>query len=663
MRFTRLELKNFRPYFASVSIDLPSSDDKNVILIHGHNGAGKTSLHTAIQWAFYGEHGRRDLFEHANTAARQAEDFEMAVSVSFTHDNHSYVLTRSVRSEKPAVLSPDHLPKSTLSLYRDGQLLSGGEQQYVQDRVEMIVPRDASQFFFFDGEHISRYSANGQSDGTRSAIEQVLGLSAAKQALRDIEKLADETRRDWNRALRNSKTHTELADNHDALKADLAQTSDDLRGAYERVREMQAQRASHEAALEELRDVQVLAAERRGVAEQLTSLRGQLKLVADELQVESRGLYMRILEKRLRAALDAGNKEYEQARARETDSQVVHAVSQFLRSQLDLGVCLCGESLEGHRHATFSEAIKSVAPAVDNVDAESDQSGVRNLAARLAVLRSAYESAERSATRFEDFQVRKSDLDIQVVALERKVVEFDNRIRSIDEQGVNDLRDLIDDLGREIGHAHRDIANFERDLQQKQSSLAETERQIRRLSAASETSAAFGRQVDLLDRTQKALDEFLVRAALARREQMEEKMNGFFKGITNKEAGYQGMFLRDDFTFGISAADGSQPNMDQIAAGEKQVVAFAFILGLNQYARSMAPLMIDTPMSRLDQEHRRNLAKTIVDMPQQVFMFVTDTDLGFGVQDIIEGSVAAEFRITQDPKALTSAIAAEGEKL
>jgi DNA sulfur modification protein DndD len=143
---------------------------------------------------------------------------------------------------------------------------------------------------------------------------------------------------------------------------------------------------------------------------------------------------------------------------------------------------------------------------------------------------------------------------------------------------------------------------------------------------------------------------------------MEEKMNGFFKGVTNKEAGYDGMFLRDDFTFGIAAADGSRPNMDQISAGEKQVVAFSFILGLNQYARAKAPLMIDTPMSRLDQEHRRNLAETIARMPQQVFMFVTDTDLGFGVDEIVADSVAAEFRIVQDPRALTSTITPEGRQ-
>lgn len=656
MRLDRLEIRNFRPYRGEVAIELPERGGGELFLIHGHNGAGKTSLHMAIQWALYGEGGRRELYEHANTSARRQPSFRMAVSLTFRHDGHSYNLTREAAANRDAVEKPDHLDRSILTLYRDGQPLSSGEQQVAQERVEGIVPRDASQFFFFDGEHIGRYSSSEHTDDTRQAIELVLGLRAAQNARKDSASLRDEIRRKRNAALARSKDHSELVDTQQDLQSEVDRRQADLERDLAAVAELEQRRAEHRTELEGLGEVQAIAQSRDELADQVDEVRADRDRVIDELQKESRDLYMRVLHPRLSDALEDCQVAYERARESETARMVDGAVRVYLEQLRDRGICLCGEPLQGsHLVALETEIGRATEDRSDPADDDAGRQ-VAVLAAKLETLRSAHMAASTAAGRFEELKVHKVDLDDRLSGMETRLAEYDNQIRSIDVESVNALRELVEKLDRDISMGHRENAASEEQLRTKRAELAELDKKISKLGSADVTVQAMGRQLELLERTERAFDEYLLRSARARREQIEHESNSFFRRITNKEAAYDSMFIADDFTFGLRAADGTSPNMDQIAAGEKQVVAFSFIMGLNQYARAHAPLMIDTPMGRLDTVHRRNLATALAQLPQQVFLFVTDTDLGFGVGEIFDEHLDAEYEIEHDQRTLSSRI-------
>lgn len=657
MRLDRLDIHNFRPYLGDVTIELPERGGGELFLIHGHNGAGKTSLHMAIQWALYGEAGRRELYEHANTTARREPSFRISVSLTFRHDDHTYSLTREAVANREAVEKPDHLDRSVLTLYRDGQPLSSGEQQVAQERVDGIVPRDASQFFFFDGEDIGRYSSSEHTDETRQAIELVLGLRAAQNARKDTASLRDEIRRKRNAALNRSKDHTELVEEQERLQSEVDKRQADLDQEMASVRELEDRRSEHRAELESLGEVQAITHRRDELAARVDAERSRLAQVIDQLQRESRDLYMRVLHPKLSEALETCKLEYERARQSDTARMVHGAVRSYLERVRDRGTCLCGEPLEGEHlvalEAEIASAESTDASAVTDDDADQEVPG---LASKLEMLRSAHSAASSAAGRFEELKIEKVDLDDRLSGMETRLAEYDNQIRSIDVESVNALRELVDKLDRDISMGLRENAAAEEQLHAKRGELAELDKKISRLGSADVTVQAMGRQLELLERTELAFDEYLLRSARARREQIEDESNSFFRRITNKEAGYDSMFIADDFTFGLRAADGTSPNMDQISAGEKQVVAFSFIMGLNQYARAHAPLMIDTPMGRLDTVHRRNLATALAKLPQQVFLFVTDTDLGFGVGEIFDEHLDAEYDIVHDQKTLSSRI-------
>jgi DNA sulfur modification protein DndD len=654
MRLTQLELNNFRPYYGRVTLDFPDVRAGELFLVHGKNGFGKTSMFSAVQWALYGEGTRRELYDHANNRAKGEAEFEMSVSLAFTHDDREYRLTRTAKANRDAVEAPEHLTRSSLTLYRDGAPLPGGEHEVAQERIETIIPRDASQFFFFDGEKIGKYSSSEHTDDTRSAIELVLGLRAVQNARTDASNLKSQVRRTRNAAMKKNEEQANLISKQELLEQEIEGLQRAFVEAEKALDELDTKRQGYRSQLEELSEVQELARERQRLEQDAASVKEERDAVIETLKKESRGLYLRVLAPLVIQAHDQCAAEYEALRERETTRRLDEAVSTFLEKLASEEVCVCGQPLGEHERSTILSHARS--QVVEVVAEMTSAETVTEVASRLELLRRARLTAERAAQRFEEFAVKKIDMDEKLSGLESRVASLTSQMNSVDADSVNSLRDLLERAESEYQLTQKERLALDVQIEHKKSEADSLDKQIRKLGGATGTAAALEAQIDLLEKTERAFDAFLLRAAKARRTQIEEQANHFFKQITNKATGYDSMFIADDFTFGINAADGTRPNMDQISEGEKQVVAFSFIMGLNRYTRSSAPLIIDTPMGRLDEEHRPNLASAIAALEQQVFLFVTETDLAFGVEPILREAVEKDFAIVHDQSTLSSTI-------
>ena len=654
MRLTQLELNNFRPYYGRVTLDFPDERSGELFLVHGKNGFGKTSMFSAVQWALYGEGTRRELYDHANNRAKRETEFEMSVSLAFAHDGREYRLTRSAKANRESVEAPEHLARSTLSLYRDGSPLPGGENEVAQERIDTIIPRDASQFFFFDGEKIGKYSSSEHTEDTRSAIELVLGLRAVQNARADASNLKSQLRRTRNQAMKKNEEQAELIEKQEHLEQEIEGYQKAGIEAAKRLEDFETKRQAYRAELEELSEVQELAKKRQLLEQEASLAREEREGVIETLKKESRGLYLRVLASHVVHVHDQCAAEYESLRERETARRLDEAVGDFLERLATQEVCVCGQPLSEHERSAILAQAR--AEATDVAVEAGGAEAVTEVASRLEMLRRARVTAERAAQRFEEFAVKKIDMDEKLSGLESRIVSLTSKMNSVDAESVNSLRDLLERAESEYQLTQKERIALEVQVEHKKGEADSLDRQIRKLGGATGTAAALEAQIDLLEKAERAFEAFLLRAAKARRTQIEEQANHFFKQITNKAVGYDSMFISDDFTFGINASDGTRPNMDQISEGEKQVVAFSFIMGLNRYTRSSAPLIIDTPMGRLDEDHRPNLASAIIALDQQVFLFVTETDLAFGVEPILREAVEKDFAIVHDQATLTSTI-------
>ena len=164
MELKRVELYNFSSYAGKSTFDFSTSKDKNIILIGGNNGAGKTSLFTAIKLALYGPLCFRYQGKNAQYSARIKELM-----------NHDAFMGTDVKTYvEIEVTLPLHQNYSTYTIHREwnysGQkvheiywvsdkagVLSPRDRDYFQNYLFTVIPPNMFEFFFFDGEEISDF--------------------------------------------------------------------------------------------------------------------------------------------------------------------------------------------------------------------------------------------------------------------------------------------------------------------------------------------------------------------------------------------------------------------------------------------------------------------------------------------------------------------------
>jgi len=172
MRLLQLKLTNFRP-FESVDLDLNAD---GLIGIRGLNGAGKSSLLAAIDWAIYGQRGSGGLTPR-RTGATAGERCE--VELEFSYDGHHYQV---IRNEKKAHLRVDGEPVA--------QTLSATTNELVE---RLGITRESfTSTFYARQREIEALKPDADEGKRRRQLEDLLGLTR----LRDACKLARQEARE-----------------------------------------------------------------------------------------------------------------------------------------------------------------------------------------------------------------------------------------------------------------------------------------------------------------------------------------------------------------------------------------------------------------------------------------------------------------------------------
>ena len=106
-------------------------------------------------------------------------------------------------------------------------------------------------------------------------------------------------------------------------------------------------------------------------------------------------------------------------------------------------------------------------------------------------------------------------------------------------------------------------------------------------------------------------------------------------------------------TFRISLYDpqGLPLPKHRLSAGEKQLLAIAFLWGLARVSGRNLPIAIDTPLGRLDSSHRNNLVERYFpSASHQVILLSTDTEIGKKEVQLLreQEAIAREYLLQYD---------------
>lgn len=641
MKLTRVVIENFGPYFGTHDIDLSVTDTARVVVIHGENLHGKTSLLNAIRWCLYQTSRDRrnepiELSELVNYHAADAGEWFAGVEIRFTHDNTEYELKRQMQSTREPLGDSDFTIIKSLRV--GGHFVA---EQQVEDHIARVLHNDISDFFLFDGEMLSRYE-DLLADDRRSAtiikrsIEQILGLPALQLIQTDLRDAQHRASRAQTRALESAKRDATLARKAESLREQAEAITADLKELNEELSKEEDEKEGLRKARQQFSDVEA-------EAQELTRLEGEIaELTAkrSEHQREGRDILSRAwwvaMTKQAAERLSAVEDQLSELTSSYASAQVEASQHAQLTDALHAGVCpTCGADLTDERRAAIEASVRATTPQPDSV----------GLALKVADLGQAMRQLRAVADSGPSDRLRKAEAEYEILGLEirrkeRRMEIIRENLRDNEAPAISSLEHDYDLVIQRIQNIQNNIEDQEANREQVEKEVQQTEARVRNLPGAdpkiNAEAGALGAFHAIID---EAIDIF--RSKL--RGQVESEATAIFRSLIAAADLDQ---LRINEQFGLTILNNAGREITTRSAGAEQIVALSLIGALNHCAVREGPVVMDTPFGRLDRSHRKSVLGYLPNLGAQVILLVQsgeferERDLVF-----LENNIAREYRL------------------
>lgn len=616
MRLDALEVTDFGPYRGTQHFRF--SAQHGVELLWGENGRGKTSFLNAARWALFGVVlGRASSKIDLNTVGNRGDADSGTVkpfkaTLTFSHDGHTYKLTRAYREESRSAGTPSF--KETVSLVKDGDVLGPDER----DReLAQLLPEQIARFFLFDAELLQEYEqlltpGSDAGEKLKASIERVLGLPVLTQARDDVAAQLVLARTAQAKAAQKDKTTQTLGN-------DLQLASDEAENARTNVSVLAVQLEELQNDVNELeKDLtssnrfRGLLATRNAKREEVERLEARSKERIDDLEAAAGDVWRAVL-----APIVARELAKIEAQADTVNQRLVTALAaRQVAAAAATGVCpTCQQSLDAeaaaklHQHADTTEDLDSV------------QLELTGLRARRDALRKMRSDGDRIARLEEDANQARVDLSDARGQLRDLEAQMDEAPAGTAEV----IGTLIDTLGQKnvsLANTRTRLKESREDLQRKEQAVASLSEKLRRLGTAS--TGAEDRRVKLLAELQAllvtAVSEFRDRL----RDRVEEEASQVFRALS-AEKDYARLRINDNYGLTILYQDGTE--VLNRSSGYEHVVALSLIAALQRCSPMSGPIITDSPFGRLDATHKRHVLQALPEITDQVLLLVHDDEL------------------------------------
>ena len=640
LQIKKIHLKNWKCYENQV-IEFDLNTDKNIWVIWGLNGYGKTSILQAVLWCLYGNEivlPKKLIQAEINTQEESEEkqgyfyfpnvktnpELELSVSLTLQNGNRSYVISRVAKRVKRGNTFYAEVSEASFNL-------NGKTQIDSRERIDLLLPRSCREFFFFDGEKIKEYSNVTQTEETRKAIESILGIPEIVNLKKDAENVVKKFEEKIRQANVNNRKLKDIDSKLFTLTHEIAVKTDRLQTAIEeysegiKILDDVRERASQVAELRgKLKEIQELNNKQERLVEQIRQINKNI----DEVLQLAPVYMMRKFVKEM--AEDLQTKTL-------TNNRISISVNQ-LRDLLRADICVCGNCI-GEKESNFiSQRLKDI-----------EEAGI------VTEENSRIDSLRIDLNRISNCKVDNLDqLLLERDRLEDDIEEIKQVIVTLKRETKGESERDADEIWRKIGQQEQSVRETEytiERLRKEIESLEQQQNELRRqrgelLNSDRETSM-LNKQFQLAQRLHKAAEELIDWYTENCQHTIENQASWLHNLVTNKPDEYNGVVLRNGYNLRIKQTNGTIVHPESLSEGEQEALVFVFIAGLNLASGKAAPLMMDTPFANLDGIHQENIVKSLPQIPSQVILLATDRDLPDRLLNQIKPSIAQIHKISR----------------
>jgi DNA sulfur modification protein DndD len=671
MIIEQITLENFRSYYGTQSLRLDKglSEGRNVVAIGGLNGAGKTSFMDAITFGLLGQNDAFAFVKKKNRKGNEKKSIERelngllnreafgegtreaAVTLHISGDDGKrFAVKRTWLFDSRGSFRNEELIVTTAK----GEDLTAGAatveelNERFTDFLKGHLPPQVAGFFFFDGEEIQRVATDEPEAEVKLGVERLLGFYLLDALGGDMGELQERYRSE---SRKRSKQELDL----DGLRVDEKRLQNEQREAEE-------EKQDHESRVDELRErsrklVEELRAVVGGSGRDPREVQDELEEVSGAIQDAKRELEATIeqrimpglagpLVRKLAEQLDAEDRRttWEEGKLRVEPKREL-LISRIFGPEAPVPsprliveqVSFLTERVRGEWDQLFNPPPAGIAEKLRHRQL-SEEERKQARAKCVEVLRSGSPDLSRALASLDALHRRASDLRAQMEGM-----------------GDSELAaKLVADKGkvdRELGEAEAKWEERKRLLESITNQLKEIKKQVRQRDDELREAGESATKEDFVRRVKRVLEDYKEALRPRKRDEVADYLGKMYRLLARKEDVVDRIDL-DEVTFAPRLLDrrGKPLSLDSQSAGEREIYALSLLWALGRASQRAVPVVIDTPLARLDSAHRENIVKRY--LPQagrQVIVLSTDTEIDRKYLDMIESHIATTFRLEFDP--------------
>ncbi len=630
MLLKSLKLKDFRQFIGEQSVSFSTDPEKNVTIIMGENGSGKTTFAQAFTWCLYGATDFDDkilLCKATRQKMMPGDEEKVRVEIELTHNGTDYTVVR----EQIYKIENSGSVTAKNAIFNIAYKNKDGQREFIDPletelRMKEILPRELSKYFFFDGERIGNMSKEikkGKSQDFAQAVRGLLGLNAFIVALRHLKSGRNSVIRSYN-------------DNYDAnADSRIAIYSKKIEEYEERLSKIEARLIEIEAEETAARDKCDELNEKikeNAESEQLAKERDKSKVKLRQLEEAKVSAIRRAVKvfnqkgasyfakKMMKDALS------ELSNAEKLDTGIPDIHARTIEYLIKRGTCICGNHIEigNDAYNELNKVLQYIPPRSIgtligqfarecDLKAKNGEGLFDDIAAQYSVIR--------------DFEITYSEYVQRIKNIESKLIGMQN-----------------------VSQLQQDLMKYERITRDRRRESSELNAQLGSLTTQKERQETERKTLTLKDESNRkieiykayaeymynTLSDLYKKKETETREKLEQYVNEIFKSIYN---GGLSLSIDDKYNIQINVSGFNGYNEDvETSTAQSISVIFAFIAGVIKMARENResdnkmldsepyPLVMDAPLSAFDKTRIKTVCDALPKVAEQVIIFIKDTD-------------------------------------
>lgn len=642
MIIKRLYLKDFGIY--NGKNEFIFTNDKSVVLIGGMNGRGKTTFLEAVLLALYGSNSFAYKESDFNNYGRYLDSFVnknsvdqiASIELDFTLENNGQVYT-VVKSWKGNILRTAE--NVTVKL-------NGEVEPFLTEHwnifIENELPSELSRFFFFDGEKISKLIGKNINTQMKESIKALLGISVLDTLDHDIERIL--------KNITIEKNDFDLEES-DRLKKQRQVLEQELQNKESSMNELSNQLDSLRKILEEKEtNFKKKGGEVTAQREQQIKKRSDLELLKEQCQkkmldLSSNEMPLLLVKKNLESINDKVAEEYQ---ASFTQSSI-----QWLDDKILSFVNESGKnSQENQVLENFLEFIKA-----DSKVLEKNQSIFQFSE------KSRMQLEELLNNKFEEVQKNIANLNSELKEYKKEIENINNYLDlDIDQEDLQNRHREIIEINQKIARLEQKkcfITQERNELERSLKSITlKVNQSIEKLLKNMEERDEDHRLIKYSSLATKILAVFKERLQNLKLEELSKTIAQCYLKIANKKNLISEVRI-DPQTLNLHYFDSNSKEIhgSSLSAGEKQLMIISLLWALAICSKKQLPVIIDTPLSRLDSNHRYALIDQYFPyISKQTILLSTDTEIDHEYFLALKENIGDSFTIKYDQETKSSRI-------